>query len=654
MRSEFLIIGFTGPLGSGCSTAADFLANNLKDYQIDSKIELNKTNNLIDQYYRYLKTIQEQTYSLEKDYKKCKNQTNIEPDEYLKFIKEHSMNSNVYSEENRKELNRKLRKIIEKRDLLNLFIKTNIPNFTIISMSDMIVKLVIQKAVDSELKDRQEFIDCEIEEDVKNEIRHKAEKYYFILDKYDEMIENDKLSDNVENQSIYEDIDEAFKEINELKKILSSKKSNYLQDFGDNLRGTGNPFVRREIAKKCPKNLNCKNVRYDYLETVSVEAKNYIKYMERRTDRNKTSYFIIDSFRNPYEVEFFRKRFGSFYLCSVFANKENRKRRLEIDRGFFSNDREERDQGKGNSFNDLNKQDIPSCTLISDYAINNEQDIESFKFKLIRFLMLIDNPGCVIPNTDETFMNIAYTLSLRSTCLSRQVGAIVTNSNGYIIGAGWNDVGTGQLGCSTRCRDDYHVYTDEEYILDLWKGQFRDFEKKGLLNEYDDKDYICFKDIKSKEAISDKVDKILENYFKTNLDLEENQKNKIYEFSETLKEKLNIKRLEYARSLHAEENAILQVAINGGVGISGGTIYTTTFPCELCAKKIYQSGIKRIVYIEPYPESISESIFLKDGVRHIDIDQFEGVKANSYYKLFKSQLDRKDLQKIDKINPHKE
>jgi dCMP deaminase len=54
------------------------------------------------------------------------------------------------------------------------------------------------------------------------------------------------------------------------------------------------------------------------------------------------------------------------------------------------------------------------------------------------------------------------------------------------------------------------------------------------------------------------------------------------------------------RTLHAEENAILQVAYIGGGSTDGSTMYTTYSPCYHCAKKIISSGIKRVVCGEIY------------------------------------------------------
>lgn len=49
------------------------------------------------------------------------------------------------------------------------------------------------------------------------------------------------------------------------------------------------------------------------------------------------------------------------------------------------------------------------------------------------------------------------------------------------------------------------------------------------------------------------------------------------------------------RSLHAEENALLQCALDG-VSPKGGTIYTTAFPCWDCAKRLIRVEIERVVY----------------------------------------------------------
>lgn len=49
------------------------------------------------------------------------------------------------------------------------------------------------------------------------------------------------------------------------------------------------------------------------------------------------------------------------------------------------------------------------------------------------------------------------------------------------------------------------------------------------------------------------------------------------------------------RTLHAEENAILQAAAIGGVSTQGATLYTTHSTCYPCLKRAIGVGITRIV-----------------------------------------------------------
>ncbi len=52
-------------------------------------------------------------------------------------------------------------------------------------------------------------------------------------------------------------------------------------------------------------------------------------------------------------------------------------------------------------------------------------------------------------------------------------------------------------------------------------------------------------------------------------------------------------------ALHAEANAILYAAKNQ-ITLEGATLYVTLSPCLPCARIIYTTGIKRVVYKESY------------------------------------------------------
>jgi dCMP deaminase len=70
------------------------------------------------------------------------------------------------------------------------------------------------------------------------------------------------------------------------------------------------------------------------------------------------------------------------------------------------------------------------------------------------------------------------------------------------------------------------------------------------------------------------------------------------------------------RTLHAEQNAIIQAALHGII-TEGATIYVTHQPCFLCAKMIINAGLVRIVYDKEYPDDRSREFLEQAGVKLI-------------------------------------
>ena len=289
---------------------------------------------------------------------------------------------------------------------------------------------------------------------------------------------------------------------------------------------------------------------------------------------------------------------------------------------------------------------------MSDISINNEDEfernlsgeLERYKsktfIKLLRYISLIVDPGCTKPTTEEMFMNMAYTMALKSNCISRKVGAVIEGAKGYLVGAGWNDVGEGQISCGLRKIKDLRMPEYASYVKAIKSKNENSTQSDAqvldqLIKHYGDENCcFCMKDELSKAEISLLVSKASSDGL---LD-----KSKV----DKLSAKIKIKRLEFCKALHAEENAIIQSAKIGGMGLKDAKIYVTTYPCELCAKKIQQAGIAEIVYVEPYPKALSKDLYLSDGSKKVDIRQFEGVKARSYMALFQQYIDRKEKQQF--------
>jgi len=70
------------------------------------------------------------------------------------------------------------------------------------------------------------------------------------------------------------------------------------------------------------------------------------------------------------------------------------------------------------------------------------------------------------------------------------------------------------------------------------------------------------------------------------------------------------------RSLHAEQNAIIQAALHG-VSTEGATIYVTHQPCNTCAKMIINAGLKRVIYAGEYPDELARDFLTEAGVELI-------------------------------------
>ena len=73
-------------------------------------------------------------------------------------------------------------------------------------------------------------------------------------------------------------------------------------------------------------------------------------------------------------------------------------------------------------------------------------------------------------------------------------------------------------------------------------------------------------------------------------------------------------RHELCRGVHAEQNAVAQAAYFG-VSVKDATLYTTTFPCSMCAKILINSGIVEIVYGTGYPDELSVDLLAETNIK---------------------------------------
>lgn len=96
---------------------------------------------------------------------------------------------------------------------------------------------------------------------------------------------------------------------------------------------------------------------------------------------------------------------------------------------------------------------------------------------------------------------------------------------------------------------------------------------------------------------------------------------------ECIRENLGIAsgtRQEMCYAVHAEQNAIVQAA-KLGLSLEGATIYCTHQPCSICTRLIINSGIKRVVYDQGYPDEFSLRLLNSAGVEIVKFKDLENA-----------------------------
>lgn len=288
--------------------------------------------------------------------------------------------------------------------------------------------------------------------------------------------------------------------------------------------------------------------------------------------------FIIRSLKRPEEIEVFRSVYGSSFFClGLHASLKARLEHLvQLNRtGLDAQSVKE----KANKIIQDDEVEVDSygqrtrdCYELCDAFVESTYPEETFR-GLKRFLKLVFGSVFTTPRIDEYGLYLAFSASLRSGDLARQVGAAILTDRGDVLAVACNEVprhGGGQ-----------HWEGDIDDARDIKKGE-------------DPNDIL-------KYTILKKVLEIVETFKSEGSDgqkgLGEDE-----EKIEQLRQTGILDITEYGRSVHAEMEALLSCARNG-VSPKGAVLYTTTFPCHNCARHIISAGIAKVVYVEPYPKS---------------------------------------------------
>lgn len=392
-----------------------------------------------------------------------------------------------------------------------------------------------------------------------------------------------------------------------LEQTYKKKLGKDLQRWGNNIRNFNTIAQQNEVHVKSP---SC----------LARKINQFIK-MFRAKDKESSvpTLIVIDALRNPYEILYFRERYSAFYTMSVNTEESIRKNNLALMGYRYDEideiDREEKE--KKELRQSYERIDIDKCIELSDIHLTHDgtpvNENRKLVNQIITYLALILHPGLVPPSPMERIMQMAYTAKLNSGCLSRQVGAVVTNEFYSVQSVGWNTAAEGQTPCTLRNLPDLCNQEDGAAYSNFEKHNINFKNYVGVLSSRYGQAYkklrglplsYCFKDIYT--TVSDQ------------------QKNQVH-----------------TRSLHAEENAFLQLAKYGTTGIRGGKLFTTASCCELCAKKAYQLGIREIYYIDSYP-GISKQHILECGNNQPRMILFSGAVGRAYINLYNPFVPQKD------------
>jgi cytidine deaminase len=354
--------------------------------------------------------------------------------------------------------------------------------------------------------------------------------------------------------------------------------------------------------------------------------------VKRKLAAGSKKAYIVNSLKHPSEVEFLRKVYtDGFYLVGIHADEERRQKYLTDDKHCSS------DQAKELIKTDEDEsiehgQKTRDTYHLADFFLNVGSNSDQVKNRLQRFLELIFSHPYKNPTFDEFAMFMAFNSSVRSGDLSRQVGAVISSKN-QIIATGANDVprsGGGQYWAE--------VNHDTGEVTDQQDG--KDYTRKVDSN---------------KQAQTEIVEEIAQRLLAEGVVISDKES----ELKRILKGSKISDLTEFGRVVHAEMDALLSCN-RQGISTVGSTLYCTTFPCHNCAKHIIASGVKRVVYVEPYPKSRaldfhSESIQLRsefntspDESKFVVFEPFIGIGPRRFLDLFSmslgsgSKLRRKD------------
>ncbi len=327
--------------------------------------------------------------------------------------------------------------------------------------------------------------------------------------------------------------------------------------------------------------------------------------------------YILHQLKHPDEVDLLREVYGpSFFLIAGHAREKDRLKHL-VEKVAHSTGR----RGKGYNFESDALEIISRDEKEDDDFGQNVRDtypkadffcqpgILSGEWTVNKFVELLFGNPYRTPSPDEYAMYLASATSLRSSDRNRQVGAVIIDTREFskqsksadIIAVGMNEVPRAGGGYTW----DQESPDNRDQMLEDRAREIKESILTELIERLQQQHWLSdnFTGKKAKELADDLRPHLKRTQF---LDIGE-----------------------FGRTVHAEMAALIDAA-RRGVAVDGLSMYVTTFPCHNCAKHIIAAGIRRVIYLEPYPKSRTGYLHGED----VDLDALQGQEQEGKVSFY--------------------
>ncbi len=326
--------------------------------------------------------------------------------------------------------------------------------------------------------------------------------------------------------------------------------------------------------------------------------------------------YIVRQLKRPQEVSLLRQVYGKqFLLVSAHGSVGARASRItEQIRRYLSAEKSSSEIEKlardlierdADETSDAFGQHLRDTFHMADVFVGGMDKTDTEQMTE-RFIQAFFGRTDIAPSKSEYGMYAAKSASLRSSDLSRQVGAAIFTNEGEIVSQGCNEVPKSFGGT----------------YWDLEKPDFRDVKIGHDPNEQLKNEIL--RDLFTKLQNADYLAKSITEIGSISEMVEAATKRSSSDGSKAgpLSNALIMDLTEYGRVVHAEMCAICDAA-RLGRSTKGAVLFCTTFPCHNCTKHILAAGIRQVVYMEPYPKSRAKDLHQNE----IEIEEISTSKV---------------------------